>query len=158
MRASDISNLLYNPVWISNILHYFISGACSSNSKKVKYELIYFALPFIYDEIISEKLSNSSKKSTLATFLSPIEVRNQLLNCPKKIEEFRIFTNQGLVYLGNKYKLTINNYIHIDQILSYSQEKKPIEKYYYKAAYNLGYIFANEDYKNIFLKFGVMNL
>lgn len=37
--------------------------------------------------------------------------------------------------------------------INYSEEKNPILKEYYKAAFNLGSILSKEDYKKIFFNF-----
>jgi len=47
MKIQDINRLINNPVWHSYLLHYFLSGAAESKNQKIKFELIYLALPFL---------------------------------------------------------------------------------------------------------------
>ncbi|AXP82221.1 hypothetical protein CJ739_3159 [Mariniflexile rhizosphaerae] len=158
MRAKDINILLYNPIWTSKILHHFISGACESKLGKLKFELIYMGLPFIFDEVIFEKLINSNKNSSISTLFKSIELKNQLILMPNKIEEFKKITNQGLIYLGNKHKLVISDFIQMDDKIQYNKEQDMMKKQYFKAAYNWGQIIAKEDCKNIFIKLEIVNI
>jgi len=158
MKSQDINNLLYSPQWTEKLLHYYLSGAYDSNNQKLKFELIYFALPLIYDEIVIEKLTNSNKASSLTTIFKTPELRNRLASIDSRIEAFRDITNQGLIYLGNNLELTINRFIQIDEKIHYSQEEIPLIRYFSKGAFNLGHIIAKEDYKNIFTKLEILNI
>lgn len=158
MNAKEINNLLYNPRWTSKMLHYFISGACDSKSEKLKFELIYFGLPFIFDEIVFEKLETCNKASSITTLFKSPDLKNRLVLMPQRIEAFKNITNQGLIYLGNKFELNINDSIMIKQKVHYNDEKNSTTKIYSKAAYNWGQIIAKEDYKNIFIQFEIVNI
>lgn len=158
MRAKDINNLMYNPIWTSKLLHHFISGASETKTGKLKFELLYLGLPFILDEVIFEKLINCNKKSSVSTLFKSTELKNQLILMSNKIEAFKNITNQGLIYLGNQHELIINDFIQIKDKLHYSQEQDLSKKQSFKAAYNLGQIIAKEDYRNVFMKFEIIKI
>lgn len=158
MKAKDINNLLYNPVWTSKVLHHFISGACETKTGKLKFELLYLGLPFIFDEVIFEKLVNCNKNSSISTLFKSLELKNQLILMSNKIEAFKKITNQGLIYLGNEHELMINDFIQMNDRLHYNQVQDLTTKQYFKAAYNWGQIVAKEDYRNIFMKFEIVNI
>ena len=158
MKAKDFNNLLYAPSWTSQILHHFLSGACDSKFGKLKFELIYFGLPFVHEEAILEKLSTSNKKSTITSLFDTPGLKNTLILINNKIIAFKKITNQGLIYLGNIQNLEIAAFISINETVKYSEESNLHAKKIFKAAYNWGQILAKEDYKSIFLKFEIENI
>ena len=153
MKIQSLNALIYNPVWISYLLHYFLSGATSANTKKVKLELIYLVLPFVYDEAIMKKLSTSSTRSTFQTLFKDTELKNRLVQMDQKISSFQNTTNRSFVMIGSKVSVSSGAYLHTSQVLDYKKSKGELREYY-KAAYNLGAIFGKEDYREIFLKIG----
>jgi len=158
MIAKDINNLLFNPNWTGKLLHYFISGAYESKNGRLKFELIYLALPFLYDNIILEKLNNSNKNSSLSSLFKTPDLKNRLILMNPRIEAFRSITNKGLILLGNKIELTINSFIQINKKIHYNDEEISQLKIYSKGAFSLGQIIAKEEYKNIFVKLEIVNI
>lgn len=79
MNINDINNLLFNPQWTSKLLHYFLSGVSTTKGKKIKFELIYLALPFIFDKEIILKLVVSNKKSSFSTLFKSPALKNCLV-------------------------------------------------------------------------------
>lgn len=159
MRTQDINRLIYNPIWISMLLHYFLSGVTDSNYKKLKFELIYLALPFLFEEKLMKKLSLSSKRSTFSTLLkkSPLfteaELKNCLINMDNKIELFKEMTNKALVVLGSKIAITDGCYIYTSDSVNYQKFEGDFRDHF-KAAYNLGLILSKEHHREILLKIG----
>ena len=72
MKASDIERLVFSPFHTSKILHHFLSGAKSVNSKCIKTELVYLVLPFIYNKEALNSLKNLNSHPLKAI---------QLINC-----------------------------------------------------------------------------
>jgi len=158
MKASELKTLIYSPIWTSKILHYFLSGAMDVNEQGLKFELLYFALPFIFDEIVNLKLVRSKKSSTLTTVFDSNELKKQLIDKDEQIDRFREITNEGFIYLSTNEKVAVGEYITIKNIINYKQENHLYLKQKYKASYNWGYILAKEDYLTIFLKIGVTKI
>lgn len=153
MKIQDINRLIYNPIWIGMLLHYFLSGATVSNNKKIKFELIYLALPFLFDEKLITKLTSSNTRSTFSSLFNELELKNCLIGMDKKITDFTGITNKALVILGDKIIISEGGYIHTSDCLKYQKIEVDF-KYYCKAAHNLGTILAKENYREIFLKIG----
>jgi len=153
MKIQSLNALIYNPIWISYLLHYFLSGATSAKNKKVKLELIYLVLPFVYDEKLMKKLSSSSTRATFQTLFKDAELKNSLIRMDQKISSFQHTTNQSFVIIGSKVSVSSGAYLHTSEILDYKKSEGGLREYY-KAAYNLGAIFGKEDYREIFLKVG----
>jgi len=158
MNINDINNLMFNPLWTGKLLHYFLCGAYCSKSKKIKFELIYFALPFIYDKKIKTKLANSKNTTSFATLFKEPELKYCLVRKNNQIDAFREITNNALIFIGNQIELKIDTFIQIEDLIDYKKEENPIIREYFKAAYYWGLILAKEDYRNVFVKIGVMNL
>lgn len=154
MKIQDINRLIYNPIWIGTLLHYFLSGVTVSNNKKIKFELIYLALPFLFDEKLKTKLTSSNTRSTFSSLFNEIELKNRLIGMDKKITDFTGVTNKALVILGSKIIITDGGYIHTPYCCVHYQKIEDGFRDYYKAAYNLGTILAKENYMEIFLKIG----
>lgn len=155
MKANDVNSILFNPVWTSRLLHYFLSGAYSIPNKNIKFELIYLVLPFIYDDLIFEKLKRLNKNSSFNSLFKNEELKNCLIRKDEQMVSFTDITNDALIYLGNQTQVYINKYIKAQSSLEYqNKNENPFLKDYYKAAYNLGLIFAKEDYLTIFLRIG----
>ena len=153
MKIQDVNRLIYNPVWIGMLLHYFLSGATASKNKKLKFELVYIALPFLFDEKLIQKLISSKKNSTFSSLFKEIELKNKLVRMDNKILAFTAITNKALVILGDKIIITDGGFIHTPDSVSYQKTEDNFRDYC-KAAYNLGTILANENYRQIFLKIG----
>jgi len=161
MKSEDLVNLMFSPLWVSKLLHYFLSGAQTVNPKGIKTELLYLSLPFIIDDITRDKLLKATSRSTFSSILkdkSTIEMKNALLNKNNQVEQYSEFVNKGLIYLANVEILKIDEFIVVENIVKYQDEKQAINRDYCKAAYYLGVIFSKEDYKNVFVKLGITNI
>lgn len=153
MKIDDLNRLIYNPIWISTLLHYFLSGATDSKNKKIKFELIYLALPFLFDDKLMSKLASRNTRSTFSTLFKENELKIRLINIENKIASFSEMTNKALVMLGKRITITDGGYIHTTDCLNYHASEDDLRNYC-KAAYNLGIILAKEHYRDIFLKIG----
>ncbi len=153
MKVNFLNSLIYNPIWISKLLHYFLSGATKSNNNKIKIDLIYLMLPFIYDEKILGKLISSTKKSSFRTLFQNAELKNRLIGIDQKITSFTTITNKAFVMAGGKIIISNDGYISTNEIIEYNKVRNELRDYY-KASYNLGIILSNHDYREIFLKIG----
>jgi len=114
-------------------------------------ELTYYVLPLIYNDTIKDKLERSTAKSTFNTFLNS-EVKMELIIIETLLANYRKKTKEALIMLSNIYNIEISDYLILkeEQKITYSEEKNPMLKEYYKAAFNLGSILSKEDYKKIF--------
>lgn len=155
MKTQDINRLIYNPVWVASLLHYFLSGTSESPSKKIKFELIYLAIPFIINEALLIKLQSSTRRSSIESLFKSNEMKNSLVGIDKKIGSFKEITNKALLVLGKKIIVTEDGFIQIECIQDYRNDEEPLRSYY-KAAFNLGLILSKEHYREIFLKIGVV--
>lgn len=153
MKTKDLNRLIYNPLWISTLLHYFLSGAAKSTTKQIKFELVYLAVPFLFDERLILKLESRTAKSTFSTLFDTIESKNCLIGMDRKISSFTEVTNNALLILGNKVTIDKGGYIHTSDCLDYRKMEDSLRDCC-KAAHNLGLILAKEPYREIFLKIG----
>ncbi|WP_158963707.1 three component ABC system middle component [Myroides fluvii] len=158
MRASDIENLIFSPFHISKILHNFLSGAKSVNSKSIKTELIYIVLPFIYNENSQKILKNLNKKSKFNPFIDNENLDVFKSNLNKKIFDYREITKAGIIVLANEISLEIDTFLIPNIEIHYNDEKDIYLKPIYKASYNLGIILAKEQYLSIFKKLRITQI
>ena len=147
-------SLIYNPNWVGRLLQLFISGAVNTSTRGLKVELIYLALPFLYEEPIREKLAKSTKRSTFQTVFQDANMKNCLLSMDSKVVEFESVTNEAFLMIGKYVSITDDGYIELRKILNYTNAQHEI-KSYYKSAYNLGVILSKEDHREIFYKIGI---
>jgi Family of unknown function (DUF6521) len=155
MKIRSLDSLIYNPIWIGKLLHYFLSGAMVTNGKKIKFELTYLALPFIYDEKILLKLKDCNVRSSFRSVFSDKELKYRLIGMDEKITAFTEITNQAIITIGNKISFTKDGYIFTFESIDYKNSKDALKEHY-KAAYNLGNILAKDDHREIFLKLGAL--
>lgn len=148
MNIAQTEQIFFNPLFTSKLLLMALAGA---DSKRLKMELIYYILPLIYNDIIMDKLVKSTAKSSFNTFLNS-EVKKELIVVEALLANYRTKTKEALITLSNIYNIEFSNYIILmeEQKITYLEEKNPILKEYYKAAFNLGCILSKEDYKKIF--------
>jgi len=161
MKSEDLVNLIFSPLWVSKLLHHFLSGAQQINPKGIKTELLYLLLPFIIDDVTREKLSGAMITSTFSSIFKnkdTLEIKNSLFNKNNQVEQYHEFTNKGLIYLGNIEMIKIDRFTNIENIIKFQKEKQAINRDYCKAAYYLGVIFSKEDYRNVFVKLGITNI
>ena len=149
MNIAQTEKILFNPLFTSKLLLMAVAGA---KNNQLKMELVYCILPLIYNDNIKDKLVRSTAKSTFNTFLNS-EVKIELIEVETLLANYRKKTKEALITLSNIYNIEFSNYIILkeEHEFTYSEEKNPILKEYYKAAFNLGSILAKEDYKKVFL-------
>lgn len=148
MNIAQTEKFLFNPLFTSKLLLMALAGA---DNKKLKMELTYYILPLIYNDTIKDKLLRSTAKSTFKTFLS-IEVKKELIVIETLLSNYRLKTKEALITMSNLYNTEFSDYLILrdEQKINYSQEKDPVLKEYYKAAFNLGAILSKDDYNKIF--------
>jgi hypothetical protein len=161
MDSKDYINILYPVPWVSKMLHLSISGAMDQNKGKygLKNELIYFVLPLItHDDVRNELAFHTNVTSSIFTIFEKKMSANQdySIDLSQRVNAFSNITNIGLVYLGNYQQLEFKNYISVKFSKKYLKKTDEYDVEYQKAAYYLGWLFAKEDYKSIFLKLGVI--
>ena len=151
MNIALTERILFNPLFTSKLLLMALAG---SNKNQLKIELIYFILPLIYNDKIKDKLAKSTAKSTFNTFLNP-EIKKELITIEILLNNYKEKSKEALITLSNIYNVELSIYLILkeEMKINYSEEKNPILKEYYKAAFNLGSILSKEDYKKIFFNF-----
>lgn len=158
MKASDIERLIFTPFHTSKILHHFLSGAKSVNSKCIKTELVYLALPFVYNKYTQNKLKNLNKNSKFNPFIEnkDFDIFKSSLN--QKINDYREITNTAIIFLANEIELEIDKYLIPYNEIYFSNEKDIYLKPIYKASYNLGVILGKEQYLSVFKKLRITEI
>lgn len=156
MKNSEIYALTYNPYYLYKLLHYFLSGVQSVNSSGIKSELIYLVLPFLFDDKIKDRLAKLKSNSKLNTITEDKENGLFLSQLNKNIQSLKKNTSEAIIILSNYENLSIETYMHVDEAVSYKNEKNQVLKNDFKAAYNLGLMFAKEQYKTIFKKLRIL--
>lgn len=148
MNIARTEKILFNPLFTSKLLLMALAGG---KNNQLKMELIYYILPLIYNARIKDKLARSTAKSTFNTFLNS-EVTTELIVIETLLANYKTKTKEALITLSNIYNVEISDYVILkeERKIIYSEEKNPILKDYYKAAFNLGSILSKEDYKKIF--------
>lgn len=148
MNIAQTEKILFNPLFTSKLLLMALAG---SENRRLKMELAYYILPLIYNDRIKDKLVRSTAKSTFNTFLNS-EVKKELIVVENLLVNYRKKTKEALITLSNIYSIEFSNYIILkeEEKFTYTIEKNPALKEYYKAAFNLGLILSKEDYKKIF--------
>jgi hypothetical protein len=156
MKLDDLNRLLYNPAWTGRLLHFFLSGASLSKGKKIKFELLFLALPLLYDEVILKRLTSANGRTSLSRLLKDEGIRLRLIGIGSKVEAFKETTNKSIVSAGNFIEFSEGGYVRATEILHYSKDSgSPVKMPYFKAAQNLGLILAKEDHLEAILKIGV---
>ncbi|CAA0252741.1 three component ABC system middle component [Tenacibaculum maritimum] len=158
MRASDIERLVFSPFHTSKILHHFLSGAKSVNSKCIKTELVYLVLPFIYNNQIQSKLKNLKKSSKFNAFIINADFNVFISSLNQRINNYRKTTNTAIIILANEIDLDINEFLIPNIEIHYKEEKDIYLKPIYKSAYNLGVILGKEQYLSVFKKLRITEI
>ena len=148
MNIAQTEKFLFNPLFTSKLLLMALAG---TENKKLKMELTYYILPLIYNDIIKDKLVRSTTKSTIKTLLNN-DVSRELIVIETLLKNYRKKTKEALITLSNLYNTEFSDYLILreEQQISYSQEKNPVLKEYYKAAFNLGSILSKDNHNKIF--------
>ena len=165
VKSKELVNLMLSPQWASKLLHHFLCGVMKINSQGVKTELLYLMLPLLVDDTTRIRIKANIKSTFFTTFIKNnslkgddlLEFKKALFAKNDQIEEYKEYTNRGLIYLGNISKISIGQRTYIDTTISYLDEPISIRGYC-KAAHYLGIIFSKEDHFNIFLKLGITNI
>lgn len=153
MRPKEISQLIYNPIWTGLLLHTFLSGATTHTNKGLRLEILYIALPIIFDDVLRSKLVTCNVRSTFSTLFNTYELKNRLIGVDKRILTHRETTNKALQVIGTKVVITNEGHFLATELVDY--KKSPdIIKDYLKAAYNLGSILSKNDCMDILLNIG----
>ena len=63
MRASELRDVIYNPIWTSKVLHYFLSGTTISGPPKIKTEMLCL-FPLIFNDSMMQLLSRANSASS----------------------------------------------------------------------------------------------
>jgi hypothetical protein len=165
LKSKELIDLILSPQWTGKLLHHFFCGAQLINPQGIKTELLYLVLPLLIDDITRKCIRTNIKSSFFTCFIKNsslkenelLELKNAVLRKNNQTNEYREFTNRGLIYLGNIFKISTGQRMTIEAIIRYQDEPVNIREHC-KAAYYLGVIFAKEDHLNIFLKLGIINI
>ncbi|MBP1630574.1 MAG: hypothetical protein H6Q15_1467 [Bacteroidetes bacterium] len=145
MNAKDLELLIYNPFHLSKILHHFLSGVLSLDDKGVKSELIYLVIPFVLDEKVCYKLQNLNINSRLNVIIENKSYEVFMSQLNEIILYTKKKTKHSLILLASATNMTFDDYIKIEEKISFKKEDDKILKDIYKASYNLGMLIAKED-------------
>lgn len=158
MKASDIERLIFSPFHTSRILHHFLSGAKSVNSKCIKTELAYLVLPFIYNKQVQNNLKHLNKNSKFNPFIEnkDLDIFRSSLN--QKINDYREITNTAIIILANEIELEIDKYLMPNTDIHFNNEKDIYLKSIYKSSYNLGVILGKEQYLSVYKKLRITEI
>lgn len=155
MKLDDLNRLIYNPEWTGKLLHYFLSGASQSKSGKIKFELLYFVHPFLYDDVILKRLEASNSRTSLSTFLRDKIIRVRTIGIGSKVEAFREVTNRSIVTIGKYLEFMEGGFVKTTRKIKYHDATvMPETRMHFKAAQNLGMILAKENHLEAILKIG----
>lgn len=155
MRARDLQRAIFSPQWVARILLNFISGA-QLNSNGANFDLIYLVLPLLYKKETRGILSKSRVTSTLDSLFTKNNNSYFLINISDSIYDFRLYTEQGLIYLGNIHNVDISSILKLDNPLKERERGKNIyENEMLKCAFNLGVVFSKSRVSEIFIKVGM---
>ena len=160
MKSTELVNLILSPQWVSKLLQYFLIGAKKVSTNGIKTELIYLALPLIINDESRQKLLKTNINGTMKSVFQDkqsLELQNLFLKLNNQVNEYRLYTNRGLIFLSNVSDLTISEHVYINSSANYKKENLS-QINYCRAAYYLGVIFGKEDYRNLFIKLGVTNI
>lgn len=152
MKLEDINRLIFNPIWTAKLLHYFLSGASQSKMEKVKFELLYFVLPFLYDELLLERLIASNSRTTLSNLLRDERIQVQLIGIGPKAEAFKDITNKAIIATGKNVEFLEDGFVRTPEQIKYSAISDPTTRGHFKAAQNLGSILAKENHVEAILR------
>jgi len=159
MKAKELDRLIFTPFHTSKILHYFLSGVQTVNRNGIKTELIFVVLPIIYNESFYSKLNNLNKNSRFFPFMNiNKDLQIFLSQINSKIKSYKKASNDAIILLGSKTKLSINEMIKCEEEMDYKKEAENELKRIYKAAYFLGSMLAKERYLTVFLKLRITEI
>ena len=158
MKATDLERLVFSPFHTSKILHHFLCGSKSVNSKCIKTELVYLVLPFIYNNQAQNKLKNLNKNSKFNPFIENIDFDIFKSSLNQKIIDYRKTTNSAIIILANEIDLEIDKYLIPNTDIHFNDENDKYLRPIYKSSYNLGVILGKEQYLSVFKKLRITEL
>lgn len=158
MKATDLERLVFSPFHTSKILHHFLCGAKSVNSKCIKTELAYLVLPFIHNNQIQNKLKNLNKISKFNKFIDANDFDIFIGSLNQKIDDYRKTTNTAIIILANELDLKIDKYLITSTDIHFNDENDIYLRPIYKSSYNLGVILGKEQYLSVFKKLRITEL
>lgn len=158
MKPMDILNVMYAPSTISKIIHCFSSGACSVVDSGVKYEAVYFVLPFVFDDRIRKKLYKSKSTTTFSSLFKNSSEKQSLISKNDEIENYRDVTNDGIIYISMFAQIELGEFFKVTNSKNMDDARKSPLKEYYVAAYRLGQVIAKEDYLTLYRRIGVTSI
>ena len=156
MNIKDIKILTYNSLFGSRLVAYFLSGC---NKQTIKYELIFFLIPFVLKEESRAILNNANSKSTLySLFLNNSKGKISLGGLEIRFKHFQPLTQSSIIVAAKYYDLKVNDTISIISPLDYNNEDIPLLKEYFRASYYLGKILSANDVFDTYLKLGIKEI
>jgi hypothetical protein len=158
MKSKELENMIFNPIYTSLIIHHFLSGFKSKNKNGIKTELIFVVLPIIYNQELSNKLSNLNTNSKLTPLIENKEYESFFSQINSKINDYKKITKHSLIVLSSNNNLEINEYLNIGVFLDYKNEEDLNIRNIFKSAYNLGILLAKENYLTIIKKLRINEL
>lgn len=156
-KPTNISELIYSPEFVARLLHRFISGSLKVEQKGIKYELIYWVLPIVMNDDIRILLNNVNVSSSFDNVFYKKGSRGELVFIDDFILNSKDVTNKGLIYLNSITDVVVDEYLSVKELVDFKSDSKIVNEYF-RAAYYLGVMLAKEDYRNLYLKFGVTSI
>jgi hypothetical protein len=158
MNIDDIKLLHYNSFFSSHLIVHFLSGC---KDLKIKHEMIFLVLPFIYHSDSREILSSLNTNSTIYTaFLESERGKFCLGGIEKRYANFKALTQKALLVSATyrRHRIIVSEYISVPNILRYEDEIDDYIKQFYKSAHYLGHILSQTNYPQIFIQLGIREL
>lgn len=145
MSIRNIEILMYNPLFLSNIIQCFITGY----EKEVDLKTLFYVLPVVMYKDSRNELNRARANSTLYSIFAKddnFEEYGTKLNtkfCLNQItdmfNEYVGITKQTVIVLANQNKIIFNGKISLNQEFHYNKSPAEIREYF-KAAYYFGKI------------------
>lgn len=119
--------------------------------------LSYLVLPLVLYKASQERIKNSKKISSIFTFLSGEDKRENVYGLPKRIQEYKEITNQCMLYAIQNKWLKTNDDLSVTFL---NEQKNSIASLdsAFKASSKLCNIFQNLDVVSIYKQLGVKKL
>ncbi|ANS76972.1 hypothetical protein AWM70_22270 [Paenibacillus yonginensis] len=147
MSILHIEILMYNPFFLSKIIHSFLTGY----KKEVDLKTIFYVLPIIMYKDSRDRLNNARTDSTLYSLFSKeiiMKEYNTKLNSKFTLnhvaELFQDYiepTKQSIIILANQKNIRFQSSIVLLEDFEYNKIAPSIREYF-KSAYYLGQIFS----------------
>lgn len=153
MDIQDVKTLSYNPFFSAKLFVSFLSGCIDS---KIKHELIYLVLPFLYHKDSRLILLHANKNSTLnSLFLDNSKGVICLGGFEKRYIGFQDLTKKSLIVACNEYEINLGSDIDLKSNFDYRKEPNYYVRDMCKSSYNLGIIISKMGYLDAFSKLNI---